>query len=87
MTPDYFISLNDQRREAILAKKGIHLAQGEKGELLYDLYQVDSFYVEFCYFISVNSTVTTRVFTEIDNLGPYIENCKIDELLKRSQVA
>lgn len=87
MTPEYFISLSDQRREAILAKKGTYLAQLEKGELLYDLYQVDSFYVEFCYFISANSTVTTRVFTEVESLTPYLENCKIEELIKTSQVA
>ena len=87
MTPEYFISLNDQRRESILTKKGIHLAQLEKGELLYDLYQVDSFYVEFCYLISVNSTVTTRVFTDTESLSPYLENCQIGELLKSSQVA
>lgn len=87
MTPEYFLSLNDQRRESILAKKGIHLAQRENGELFYDLYQVDSFYVEFCYFISVNSTVTTNVFTDIRNLNPYLENCNISDLLKASQVA
>ncbi|MEJ7914344.1 MAG: hypothetical protein WKF70_14400 [Chitinophagaceae bacterium] len=87
MTPEYFISLPDKKREDILTKKGIHLAQLEKGELLFDLYQVDSFYVEFCYFISVNSTVTTKVFTDTENLSPYIDKSKNGKFLNVSLMA
>ena len=71
MTAQNFLSLHDQRREAVLITKGIYLAQRETADFVYDLYQVDSFYVEFCYSISENSTVTTAVFTDLDCLAPY----------------
>ena len=71
MTAEHFLSLQDQKRETILTTKGIYVAQRETGDLVYDLYQVDSFYVEFCYSFSENSTVTTTVFTDLDCLAPY----------------
>ena len=71
MTAEYFLSLKDKKREAILTTKGIFLAQKEIGDMIYDLYQVDSFYVEFSYSISGNRTVTTNVYTDLRSSAQY----------------
>ena len=71
MTAEYFLSLNDRRREAILTTKGVFLSQKEIGGVVHDLYKVDAFYVEFRYSISGNSTVITNVFTALESSAHY----------------
>lgn len=85
MSANEFSLLNDENREDILTMDGTLLAQREQNGLFYDLYQVDGFYVEFCYQISRNSRVTTTVFSDTSMLDPYLNFEALPESL--SQVA
>ena len=72
MTAQAFSLLNDESREDVLTSQGILLGQREQNGLYFDLYQVDGFYVEFCYQISANSKVTTRILSDTEILDPYL---------------
>ena len=71
MTAQAFSLLNDESREDVLTSQGILLGQREQNGLYFDLYQVDGFYVEFCYQISANSKVTTKILSDTEVLDPY----------------
>ena len=73
MTAQEFSLLNDENREDVLTFQGTLLAQREQDGLYFDLYQVDGFYVEFCYQISRNSKVTSTIFSDLSMLDPYLD--------------
>ena len=72
MTAEAFCQLNDESREDILTLEGTHIGQREANGLFFDLYQVQAFYVEFCYHLGRNSKVTTNIFADMDQLDPYL---------------
>ena len=72
MTAEAFCQLNDESREDILTLEGTHIGQREVNGLFFDLYQVQGFYVEFCYHLGRNSKVTTHIFDDTDQLDPYL---------------
>lgn len=47
----------------------------------YFLFQLDSFYIEGKYHIQLNGVLGIKSFTEIDDLGPYLEKIDINSLL------
>ncbi|MEO6914840.1 MAG: hypothetical protein ABI151_03590 [Chitinophagaceae bacterium] len=83
MTAHEFSLLNDENREDILTFQGTLLGQREQNGFYYDLYQVDGFYVEFCYQISRNSRVTTAVFSDTAKLDPYLGFVALPESLSQ----
>lgn len=83
MTAEAFCQLNDENREDILTLEGSYIGQREANGLFFDLYQVQGFYVEFCYHIGRNSKVTTRIFADMDLLDPYlVENVSLESLVR-----
>ena len=82
MTHYQFDHLNYVEQEESICDNGIFLATRDAGDLMYDLYQIDSFYVEFFYNINKNNLkVKLRCFTDTEELRPYFDSIDISGLL------
>jgi hypothetical protein len=77
-----FGHLNEIEQEESIEDEGVFLANRNDGQLMFDLYQIGDFYVEFYYFIDRNNAkVKLRSFVDTDELRPYIETMDISDLL------
>ena len=76
-----FSFLEREQQEYIISEQGIFLATMEKDGLIFDLYQLESFYVEFFYYLHDNEKIIVRCFNSPDELRPYLGLIDIDGLL------
>jgi hypothetical protein len=82
MTMLQFISLNKIVQEEILLSCGVYLAGRTDKKFVYDLYQIDGFYVEFFYKPESETTIYVRAFDELDHLDAYLEEIDITCLVQ-----
>lgn len=82
MTLYQFSHLHETEQEESICDEGVFLATRDEGELMFDLYQIGSFYIEFAYKINVNNQrIKLRWFTDTDELLPYLDLVDITKLL------
>lgn len=55
----------------IVSDKGILLAYRNEGVVMYDLYNIDDFFVEFSYNLAYNDAVRMKIFHDPIELKPY----------------
>lgn len=71
------MTINEFRAESlesqvdIVSEKGILLAYRNEGVVIYDLYNIDDFFVEFSYNLAQNEAVTMKIFHDPMGLKPY----------------
>lgn len=83
MTLYQFNHLNEVEQEESVEDIGVFLANRNAGVLMFDLYQIDNFYIEFSYFINRNaSKVMLRSFVDTNELHPYLDAIDVSDLLK-----
>lgn len=81
MTFYKFNHLNEIEQEESIEDEGVFLATRIQDAMMFDLYQIGDFYVEFYSDINQNSTtIVLRTFTDIDQLGPYLETMDISDI-------
>lgn len=81
MTIYTFDHLHEIEQEESVEDEGVFLANRNDGKLMFDLYQMGDFYVEFYYFIDRNNAkVKHRSFIDTDELHPYLEMMDISNL-------
>lgn len=73
-----FSFLPEEDKEEIVRAKAVFLATRHEGDWLFDLYQLDSFYVEFFYMAHDHGVVKSRCFLSPDELKPYLGLINID---------
>ena len=81
MTMLQYISLDAVLQEEILKECGVYVAGRADDEFIYDLYQIDGFYVEFFYKPLINSGISARAFDDTQNLCAYLQDIDISCLL------
>ncbi|MEO5998541.1 MAG: hypothetical protein ABIN89_17420 [Chitinophagaceae bacterium] len=81
MTLYQFDHLNEIEQEESIEDEGVFLANRNEGLLMFDLYQIGDFYVEFYYNINRNSSkIMLRSFVDIEELHPYLDTIDISYL-------
>lgn len=73
-----FSFLSAEDREELIRTRGVFLASRSEGDFLMDLYQMDSFYVEFFYLTHDHGVVKSRCFTSPDELKPYLSLMSVE---------
>lgn len=71
MTFNEFKAENPDRQVDIVSEEGILLAYRNEGVIMYDLYNIDDFYVEFSYNMAHNNGVRMKIFQDTKELKPY----------------
>jgi hypothetical protein len=82
MTIDQFSAISQKEQVDIVAEKGVLLAYRKEGLTMYDLYNIDSFFIEFCYHLAQNNTVKMKVFQDPLELKPYFSNNDFTEIFE-----
>jgi hypothetical protein len=81
MTIYKFDHLHKIEQEESVEDEGVFLANRNDGQLMFDLYQIGDFYVEFYYYINRNDfKVKLRSFVDTEELNPYLETIDISKL-------
>jgi len=81
MTMYEFSILEKEDQEVFLESNGIFLVTREQDGFIFDLYKIDSFYVEFFYFTHDHGKIVVRCFTSVEELKPYLDIINLDGLL------
>ncbi|MEJ7735977.1 MAG: hypothetical protein WKF97_01010 [Chitinophagaceae bacterium] len=81
MTIWEFSILEKEDQEIFIDKHGTFLATREEDGFIFDLYKMNSFYVEFFYFTNDHGKIVVRCFTSMDELKPYLDTIDLDGLL------
>lgn len=68
MKIEEFNSLNETEQEEIVWERGEFLRNHNEGNLMWDLYQLDSFYVSFFYELQKNQKATIKTFADLKNI-------------------
>jgi hypothetical protein len=68
-----FSYLNEIQQADLITERGIFLGERVDEEAIYDLYKMDSFYVEFCYYTNKNVEVRCSVYKTQNRLHPYMQ--------------
>lgn len=76
-----FISLDAVLQEEIIKECGVYIAGRADKKFIYDLYQIDSFYVEFFYKPMAESRIHARAFDDTKNLCSYLKEIDISCLV------
>lgn len=71
MTINEFKAESQESQVNIVSEKGILLAYRNEGVVMYDLYNIDNFYVEFSYNLAYNEAVKMKIFQDSIELKPY----------------
>lgn len=71
MTINEFKAESLESQVDIVSEKGILLAYRNEGVVMYDLYNIDDFYVEFSYNLAYNDAVTMKIFQDSMELKLY----------------
>lgn len=77
MTINEFKAESLESQVDIVSDNGILLAYRNEGVVMYDLYNIDDFFVEFSYNLAYNEAVTMKIFQDPEELKPYF--AKTDE--------
>ena len=64
MTYNEFMAESQESQVDIVSDQGILLAYRNKNTVMYDLYNVDDFFVEFSYNLASNEAVTMKIFED-----------------------
>ena len=76
-----FSFLEREQQEYIISEQGTFLATMEKDGFIFDLYQLETYYVEFFYYLHDHEKIVVRCFNSPDELRPYFGLIDIDGLL------
>lgn len=80
MTIIEFMAESLESQVDIVSEKGILLAYRNEGIVIYDLYNIDDFFVEFSYNLAYNDTVRINIFQDAMELKPYFPENNETEL-------
>ncbi len=80
MSIEEFLLISQQKQVDIISEKGTLLAYRREGLVIYDLYSIELFYVEFSYNISYKGPVTVRIFHDPEELKPYFDKMDVEGL-------
>ena len=78
MTLYQFNALNEMEQAEVLWSKGVHIGERIDAEHKILFYQIDRFYVEVFYHQDYNVIRRMRSFASTDQLGPYLDQIKLD---------
>lgn len=75
-----FSLLDIKEKETILFQQGVLLAARQEDEHMFELYQLNSYYVEFIYNINGEGNMAVRCFTSVEEIKPYLEIIDISSI-------
>lgn len=81
MTLNEFMAESQESQVDIVSEKGILLAYRNEGVVMYDLYNIDDFFVEFSYNLANNNTVRMHIFQDTRELKSYFPESSDREIL------
>lgn len=81
MTIWEFSIMEKEDQEIVLDKHGTFLATREEDGFIFDLYKMNSFYVEFFYFTNDHGKIVVRCFNSVEELKPYLDIINLDGLM------
>jgi hypothetical protein len=73
------LSINDQ--ESLVSTQGAFIAARQEPEFVIQLFQFNSFYVELFYHQVKPQAIATRIFSDVNKLGPYFDSIDLSGLL------
>ena len=73
-----FSFLPEEEKEEIVRTKAVFLASRSAGNFLFDLYQLEGFYIEFFYLTNDHGVVKSRCFRSTEELKPYLGPMQVD---------
>ena len=68
-----FSYLNEIEQADLITERGILVNERVDEEAIYDLYKMDTFYVEFCYFTNSNMNVRCSIYKNRNMGQPYLQ--------------
>jgi len=74
-----FQLLHEYEQEEIIYENGVFLGNYVRGNKICDVYQLDSFYVKFCYLLNIQGSAIVTAFPRADNL-PFLKDIDISGL-------
>ena len=74
-----FQLLHEYEQEEIIYERGVFLGNYVRGNKICDVYQLEAFYVKFCYLLSINGKAMVTAFPQPDNL-PFLNDIDISGL-------
>ena len=77
MTFRHFQYLDEDDQQLVCWEMGVAVADRAERGYIYQLFQIDAFYVEVKYNISLNIVESYTAFESTDKLGPYLETILI----------
>ena len=80
VTFDEYKKLYPDEQEFLLWNRAVELLHKEEHSYKYILYQLDSFYIEVLYNISLDSIIDLIAFENVDRLDSYMEKVDINEI-------
>ena len=82
MTLNQFKGLDEETQIRTLWQKGVHVATNDNALYQYLLYQLDGFYVEVSYHISMETFHSFWSFSDTRYLDPYLQQINIEPLCR-----
>lgn len=76
-----FIALPEDHKRFTVLNEGIPLAKRQVDDVLVFLFQIQQYYVETFCCCESKEILEYRVFQNTKQLGPYLDNIRIDNLL------
>ena len=73
MTMQSFHYLNEIEQADLVTEKGTFICERVDGDTIYNLYQIDAFFVEYCFFSSDDREAQCRIFKSPPRFHPYRE--------------
>lgn len=74
-----FRLLHEYEQEELVYEEGVFLGNYVRGNKICDVYQLESFYVKFCYLLDKQGNAIVTAFLSADNL-PFLEDIDISGL-------
>ncbi|MEO6733533.1 MAG: hypothetical protein ABIN01_20080 [Ferruginibacter sp.] len=81
MTLYFFNQMDEQEQLEAIWAYGVKIGERVDGEFTFELFQIDSFYVERSYHTEHKFFRTLRSFTSTIPLDPYIQQFNIKDML------
>lgn len=78
MTFQQFNKLSAAEQEIAVWYVGVAVADRRENDNRYLLFQLDSFYIEIAYSITLNTVTRIIAFDDMELLEPYLANIQID---------
>ena len=74
-----FELLHEYEQEEVIYEQGVFLGNYVRGNKICDVYQLEAFYVKFCYLLNINGKAIVTTFPKPDNL-PFLKDIDISGL-------